>query len=243
MLREMATTYGRSPGGYLWALIEPVAGIALLSVIFSSGFQSPSLGVSFPVFYATGLIPFLLFTDVSGKVALSLLYSKPLLAYPAVTYIDAILARFTVNVLTQIAVACVVFTGILLIFDTRLNPDYAHIAEAMASTALLALGVGCLNAFLFTAVPIWQRAWVILTRPLFIVSGIFFTLETVPRPYSDMLWYNPLIHTVGMMRQGFYNGYQADYVSRNFVVLLALGLLALGLIFLRRFHRDLINAG
>ena len=29
MLREMATTYGRSPGGYLWVMLEPIAGIAL----------------------------------------------------------------------------------------------------------------------------------------------------------------------------------------------------------------------
>lgn len=243
MLREMATTYGRSPGGYLWALIEPVAGIALLTLIFSAGFQTPSLGVNFPIFYATGLIPFLMFTDVSGKVALALLFSKPLLAYPAVTFVDALLARFAVNALTQITVASIVLVGILLSFETRLVPDFARVAEAMAYAAWLAFGVGSLNAYLFAALPLWQRAWSIITRPLFIVSGIFFTFETIPSPYSDALWLNPLIHVIGVMRQGFYSGYDAQYVSRAFLILLPLCLVTLSLTFLRHAHRDLIHDG
>ena len=41
MLREMATTYGRSAGGYLWAILDPVLGIALLSVLFSLALRHP----------------------------------------------------------------------------------------------------------------------------------------------------------------------------------------------------------
>ena len=33
VLREMSTTNGRSPGGYLWAILEPAAGIALLTIV------------------------------------------------------------------------------------------------------------------------------------------------------------------------------------------------------------------
>ena len=34
ILREMSSSYGRSPGAYVWAILEPVAGIALLSLVF-----------------------------------------------------------------------------------------------------------------------------------------------------------------------------------------------------------------
>ena len=97
MLREMSTMYGRSRGGYIWALAEPVLGIVLLSVIFSIGFRTPQLGTNFPMFYATGLIPFLTFNDVSTKVAQSINYSRQLLTYPCVTFVDAIVARFLLN--------------------------------------------------------------------------------------------------------------------------------------------------
>ena len=35
VMREMSSTYGKSTGGYLWVILEPIAGIVLLTVIFS----------------------------------------------------------------------------------------------------------------------------------------------------------------------------------------------------------------
>ena len=242
VLREMATTNGRSPGGYLWAILEPVAGIALLTGIFSLGFRSPSLGTSFPIFYATGVVPFQLYIDISGKVAQSLLFSRPLLAYPAVTFLDAIIARFLTNLLTQLMVAYVVLFGILLTFESRTAPDPVGIALGFAMAASLALGIGIMNAFLFTMFPIWQRIWAILNRPMFLISCIFFLLENVPEPYRDYLWWNPLVHVVGQMRASFYPTYDATYVSYPYVFGIALGLSATGLLFLRRYHRVLLNS-
>ena len=243
VLREMATTYGRSPGGYLWAVLEPVAGIALLTLIFSAGFRSPALGTSFPLFYATGILPFLMYTDVSGKVALSILFSKPLLAYPAVSYLDAILARFLVNMLTQLLVAYVLLFGIMIIFETQVVPDYPTIVLGFALAAILALGVGTLNCYLFIRFPVWQRAWSILMRPMFIISCIFFLFESIPETYRDVLWYNPLVHIVGMMRRGFYANYDGTYISSMYVIGLSMMCMMIGLLLLHRGHRELINDG
>lgn len=241
MLREMATTYGRSPGGYLWAVLEPVAGIALLSAVFSVGFVAPQLGISFAMFYATGMVPFLFYSDLAGKVSTSLMFSKPLLAYPSVTYVDAIIARFVLNMLTQLLVAYIVLGGIMLTMETRVIPDLTIIVQAFALAAFLGLGIGVLNAFLFTKFHTWQRAWSVLMRPMFIVSGIFFLPEGIPQPYREFLLYNPLIHIVGLMRRGFYASYDAPYVSVGFVVGIGCVSLLMGLIFLKRFHRDLLN--
>lgn len=242
VLREMSTTYGRSAGGYLWAILEPAAGIALMTLIFSLGFRSPPLGTNFPIFYATGLVPFLMYLDVSGKVSVSVLFSKQLLAYPAVTYVDAILARFILNTLTQLMVGYVIFTGILLAFDTRTTLELDKIALGFAMTAALALGVGTLNCFLTSMFPIWQRIWSIANRPLFILSCIFFTFESVPQPFRDYLWYVPTVHLTGTFRAAFYPGYEAAYVSAIYVFGLSGLMMAVGLVFLRRYHRDILDA-
>ena len=241
VLREMATTYGRSPGGYAWAILEPFAGIALLTAIFSIGFSAPALGVNFPLFYATGMLPFLMFNDVSNKLASALLFSKPLLAYPTVTFLDAIIARFIVNMMTQLLVSYLILTGILLIFETRVVPNFWVVIQGMAYTGILALGVGTMNCFLFTRFPVWQRVWSILMRPMFIISGIFFLPESIPQPFRDFLLFNPLVHVSGLVRRGFYASYDADYVSQIYVLAIGLGFLLLGLVFLRRYHRDLLN--
>ena len=65
MVREMATKFGRSWGGYIWAIAEPLGGIMLLTVAFSFAFRKPPLGTNFALFYATGIIPFYLFSNVT----------------------------------------------------------------------------------------------------------------------------------------------------------------------------------
>lgn len=241
MLREMATTYGRSPGGYLWAVLEPAAGIALLTVIFSIGFKSPPIGTNFPIFYATGMVPFLLYMDVSGKVSLSIVFSKPLLGYPSVKFLDALIARFLINFITQILVAYVIFAAILLIFETRTVLDLPKMGLSLAMAGALAFGIGTMNCFLMTMFPVWKRIWNIVNRPLFIISCIFFVFDTIPEPYRGYLWYNPLIHVVGMMRDAFFPSYHATYVSPAYVFGLSLSLTVFGLVFLARYHRDLLN--
>ncbi len=241
VLREMSSTYGSSPGGYLWAVLEPAAGIALLTLVFSAAFRSPPMGISFAVFYATGMLPFLMFSGVQGKVALALKFSKPLLAYPTVTFVDAILARFILNVMTELLVAYVILTGCITVFENRVHMDLPTIVLAFFLTAFLALGIGTLNCYLFARLDIMQRAWSIIMKPMFLISGVFFLFETIPAPYSNWLWWNPLVHVIGLMRRGFYNTYDAPYVSVTYLLLVSLITLTLGLVFLRRHYRDLIS--
>lgn len=241
MLREMSTSYGRSPGGYLWAVLEPVAGIALLTLIFSVGFRAPPVGSNFALFYATGMVPFLFYVDLSTKVTQAITYSRQLLTYPGVTFADALLARSLVAGLTQTLVAYAVFAGILTLFDTRTNPDIAGAILGLAMAAALGLGVGTLNCYLATRYGLWQRIWGIVNRPLFLLSCVFFTFDTVPEPYRSGLWYNPLVHVVGQMRAAFYPSYDGSYVAPPYVFGLSLTLAAAGLVLLRRHHRELIH--
>lgn len=171
LLREMATTYGRSPGGYLWAILEPIAGIALLSIIFSAAFRTPPLGTSFPLFYASGYLPFVFFTALSSKVGASIKFSQTLLNYPSVTYFDAILARFLLTSLTHVMVFVIVTMGLVTFVDIQPIFDPIRVLNSLGMAMALGLGIGTLNCFLFSMVPIWIQAWNIITRPLFIIPA------------------------------------------------------------------------
>lgn len=244
MLREMSTTYGRTPGGYLWAILEPVLGIALFTVILSVGLRvrTPGLGTSFPLFFATGILPFQMFNKVANKTARALMFSRPLLRYPGVTWVDAILARAILNTLTYMLVFALVIGGLLATFDTRTILDWPPILAALAMTVGLALGIGVLNCYLFAAFPLWESLWDIATTPLFLISGIIFLYDSLPRFAQEVLWWNPIIHIIGMMRRGFYPTYDAAYVSPAYVFGLSAGLLVLGMLLLFRFHKDILQA-
>lgn len=242
LMREMSTSYGRSPGGYAWAILEPVLALSVLSTLFSVVMNSPAIGDSFPLFYATGYLPFMLFNDVANKTATSLNHSRPLLKYPAVTFIDALLARALLHLLTHTLVGYIVFFGMVIFLDLRISPDYTQIAIAYLIGGLLGFSVGCFNCYLMMSFPVWERIWQILTRPLIFISGMFLPYDKMPSFAQDILWWNPLIHVVGFLRKGIYApGYTGDYLSAIFPVVTALTLLVLGILLLWRNHQSLLE--
>ncbi|MTD99078.1 sugar ABC transporter permease [Paracoccus sp. YIM 132242] len=242
VLREMSTTNGRSAGGYLWAVAEPVAGIVLLTMIFSILLAKPPIGTNFPIFYATGMVPFLFYMAMSAKVSQSVIYSKALLAYPAVTFMDALLARMIMNAITQLLVAYLIFAALLMFQETRTDPQAGGIALSLLMAFAFGVAVGVVNCFLNEAFPWWQQVWAILNRPLFLISCVLFVYDDIPSPFADYLWYNPLVHIVGQMRKSFYPSYPGDYVSPAYVLGVSLLVYALGLALLIRYHRDLQNS-
>ncbi len=241
VLREMSTRYGRTPGGYIWAILEPLAAIIFLSIGFSLVLRTPSLGTSFLLFYATGYLPFHLYQNLSGLIGAAIRFSRPLLKYPAVNWLDAVLARLLLNGLTNILVTTLLLTGILAAIDSRSALNLPPVIEAMSMAMVLGLGVGVINCAISGLYPLWEMIWSIITRPLFLASGVLYLFEDLPPLARDILWYNPLIHIIGRMRSGFYPTYRADYCEPVYVLVVALTLLAMGLLLLRRHHRAILN--
>lgn len=240
IIREMISTYGRHFFGYAWAILEPVCGIALMSIVFSIAFRAPALGDNFPLFYASGLLPFFLWSDISSKISSSISFSKQLLFYPPIKYIHAIIARFIINIITHVLVFVIVMTGICYIFDYQAHLVWSSMISSILMASSLALGVGTLNCYATTRFPTWDKIWSIANRPAFIISGILFLYDNVPEPYKTYLWYNPLVHVVGEMRSGFYPSYEAFYVSYLYIYGLSLVTFLIGLIFLNRHSKDLL---
>ena len=242
ILREMSTRYGRTPGGYIWAVLEPLGMIIVLSFGFSLLLRSPSLGTSFILFYSTGYLPFNLFNSLSTTTSKALTFSKSLLKYPAVTWVDAILARFILNTLTSIMVMYILLFGIMVVVDSNTVIDFVPIIQAVALAMLLGLGIGTLNCFLTGMFPAYQMAWSIATRPLMLASAVIYIYEDLPGAAQNVLWYNPLAHITGLMRTGFFPTYNPGYLSPVYVASIGLISLAAGVMLLRRHHIDMMNA-
>lgn len=203
--------------------------------------RTAPVGNSFLLFFASGFLFFALYQEISGTVSKALNFSRPLLRYPAVTWVDAILARFTLNALTNILIAILLLGGVLAYLQQPTKPDLPIALLATFLTLLLGLGVGVLNCALMGLFPVWGIIWSVVNSPLFLASGIFFTYDSLPPLGKEILWYNPLIHIVGLARSAFYPTYNADYVSVLFVCATGLTTLVLGLILMRRYHREILN--
>jgi capsular polysaccharide transport system permease protein len=241
MLREMATRYGRSPGGYVWAVLEPLGGILVMGFGFSVLVRTPPLGTSFFLYFATGLLVFSLYQNLSGAIGRCINFSRALLFYPAVTWVDAVLARFFLTVLTDTFVMILLLTGLTMSIDSSTTLDIIPMVEAVALAALLGLSVGLLNCVIFGLFNIWMQIWGIMMRPMLLVSGVLFLYESLPPFLQSVLWYNPIMHITGLMRTGFYSNYEASYVSISFVVGVSVICLFLGVVLMGRYHRVILN--
>jgi capsular polysaccharide transport system permease protein len=241
VIREMGTSFGKSAGGYFWAIAQPLGGILLLSVAFSLALRSPPLGNSFLFFYSTGVVPFQLFNAMSRAVSAAISSNRGLLAYPVVSVLDAILAKFLLTFMTNLIVAVLLIGGIIVVSGTYVVLDWAEIATAYLLVSFLGLGVGTINCVLFGFFPTWKNIWSVLTRPLFILSGVFYLFETIPRAFQNVVWFNPIQQCIGLMRAGFFGTYHADYVSVPYILGVSLVLFVLGGYLVRRHATYLIE--
>jgi capsular polysaccharide transport system permease protein len=242
IMREMATSYGKSSFGYLWAILDPIGAIAVLSIAFSLAFGAPALGESFPLFYATGYIPFVVYNTMQQKINGSIRENKQLLFYPRVTYLDAIISRVALTLVTQLLVAVIVFGGIMILYDVDAHVGLADIFAALVAAGVLGLGVGALNCAIVHLFPGWRNMWGILTRPLFLISCIFYLFDSLPQWVQSILWFNPIVHVIGLTRTGFYGSYEGDYVTTAYPFLIGGITFLMGLILLRRHAPYMINS-
>ncbi|MFZ5709392.1 MAG: ABC transporter permease [Pseudomonadota bacterium] len=226
VIRETSARFGRSWGGYLWAVGEPLGGIVLLSVAFSFVVHAPPLGKSFVLFYATGVIPFLTYSAVAAGAMNALQANRGLFVYPVVTPLDSILARAVLETLTFVVIAVLFFPALIRLTGEDPVTDPAAFALAMALAAALGLGVGTANAVVATLFPAWRAIWSVLNRPLFIISGVLFPFDAVPDDLRPVIHANPLTHVIAVMRAAFYGKAQAVHASPAFVLFVAGALFA-----------------
>lgn len=217
MIREAIVVNGRAVGGYAWAILEPVLGIALLTLVFSAISSVPPIGSVYPLFYATGYLPFLFWSQAQARLMGSARSSKALLEHSSVTIPDVLIARILLAGITSAVVMALIYSGIRLIWAPQERIDIPAMAGAFMMTAMLAFGVGTLNAGLSGLFPTWEKIWGIANRPLFMISGVFFPFLMLPDGLRATLWWNPLVHVVGMTREAVYAGYDASYVSPGYV--------------------------
>ncbi len=229
VMREIATRYGKSPGGYVWAILEPVAFILMMTSLMGAFGRLPAMGDSFTLFYATGYVAFSMYKSMEGYLASSISANKSLMSYPKVAPFDAVVARLILQGMTSVVVAAVILYGSLWTTQRPVEIHWLYIIEAVMFAWIIALGIALANTVLFFKFPLYQKVFDIISRPLLLLSGIFYVPSQMPHPFADYLLANPLAQVVILFRQGFYtmhgdNGLDMFFLSEVSFTLLFVGL-------------------
>lgn len=241
MLREIGAIYGRSPMGYAWAILSPLFMVVVLALAFGLIGRVPPLGDSFILYYASGFLVFSIFLQTFNPVRTALKFNKSLLQFPVVTWLDAVLARFILNFFTSTLVYFILIYTLPLYTGESNRFDTAIMLEAICLMGGLAFGLGLLAHYLFFEIEILGTFWSIVSRVLFIASGVLFMYETLPPVVQNILWWNPLIHVVSLGRSAVYSHYEATFVSIPYLITVMLASASLGGLLLRQHHGRILN--
>jgi len=214
----MQARFGSKPGGYIWAVVDPLAHVAIMTTIFSTLARVPALGNDFTLFFASGYLPFGFYQGMSSFIAGAVRSNKNLFSYPIVSPFDAAVARYVLQFITSVVVTVVVM---LLCTNegSRLHElSLAPAVEAVVVASLMGFGMGMANISLFADYPLYEKVFTLVNRPLYLLSGVIIIPDSLPGPISDMLMWNPLVHVVMWFRQAIYPEYAATGLDKLYVL-------------------------
>lgn len=229
VLRETRMTFGTSQIGYLWAILQPAATVAVMVILFSLIRRQPPFGSSLALFFATAILTLEMYNKFSVSLMRGFTSNKALLTYPMIRETDTLMAR-TVLIISIFSIIYLLFYGALVGLGYAPLPAYPErILAAFGATAFLGFGVGTINAVIYVHINAWQHVEKVISRPLFFLSAVFYIPSNLPPQAITVIKWNPVLHLVEWVRTGYYPNYYSEILNVFYPLAIALVLTLIGL--------------
>ncbi|MBS9478924.1 ABC transporter permease [Ancylobacter radicis] len=241
MLREMRLRSVQSRMSYLLALFEPILHLAVMIAIFTFLGRRPDFGTSMLLFLATGIVPFFLFTHVSGRTTGAIRSSGLVRALAPVQPLDIILARALLETATLVIIGTLLFCFIYSTGVKEAAPVRPmNAVQAFAATGVLAIGVGLINGVIGAFFHLWAVIYGVSSRVLLFTSGVFYVPDFMPPQVRQYIVWNPLMHALEWFRTGFYLTYPTSLLDKPYLLGFGLATVLIGLALERVFRPRLV---
>ena len=221
----------------LWVFLEPIGQTVMLMLIFSLIGRAPSYGDSFALFLLTGILVLTVFSNGSQLVMGAVASAASGTRLPAVGLFHEAIARLLFKAIVAIIYTTVLLWGVGVVERIPTAPVHPmRLAAAFGLLLMMTFGIGLLRAYAVRFVPVIERLYVILSRVLLFISGVFYVPSFMVPPLRDWLAWNPVLQAVEMVRLGVYAEYPTIVFSLDYLIAVALGTTALGtaLLWMRR---------
>lgn len=206
--RELKTRFGRHRLGYVWSVLEPMAHVLVLTAVLGFSAGTRLSGVDFAVFVVSGVVPWLLFSGIVTRSMSVVSANRALFFYRQVKPIDAFISR----AILESIIYCVVLLLLLASFHfagfhVDVN-DLLGYMLAILSIISLAVSLGLVFFTLVGMYPETQKFIALMIKPLYFVSGVFFSVSMIPAQFRELLLYNPVLHCIEVSRGFLFSGFK-----------------------------------
>jgi len=213
--------------GIAWSVVSPVVFIFMLSYLRGKMDGGDTHGIPTFFFMVYGMIFIQFFLGLVNSVSTAIKKHKPLYAFRQVQPISSILAITLFESLVKVFV--ILLIGVIcfiLKFDIHISDPFSLLLNLL-KLAVFSMSIGVIFSLATCYVPEIDKIKTLLMRPMFFISGVFFSLQDVPQEYWPYLTWNPVLHAVELTRYAVYPEYGNAGVSDfylNVFTLTSLGL-------------------
>lgn len=230
LIREVRNRYGTFRGGYVWAVVQPLAFVVVLNesrALLGAG-DREIYGVSGQYFLLIGILPYFMFQQSFHQAMGAMRSFRGVFNYREVRPIDIILVRSTIEFVLLGLVLMLTMLGLHFFHKPVEFEDPLRFLAAIGLLFVFTQGLGLIADVYSTRSDNMRRVFMLLDRPLFFLSGVFFTLEVVPEGLREYLMWNPLAHAIDLGRGAMLSEYTSPcswlYLSMWSFSLLLFGL-------------------
>ena len=242
--RELLTRVNRSQFGILGLYFDPFANILVLVALFGirRGFK-PILEVDLVMFIGTGIFMYTVFRSISIRSINSLEANQALFTYKRVKPIDTIISRTIVETLSLGIVFGFIVIGNSIIRESWFLIDLPIVLFSFLCISTISFGLGLILMIAGFRYPILQTTFPIIIRPLYFISGVFFSLQNLPQWLKPLLSWNPILQATELSRKGFSDKYFLDpLISANYLFWCVLVVLTLSLYIYQKNEKLLVSS-
>jgi lipopolysaccharide transport system permease protein len=238
-LRDLKVRYKQTALGVAWAVIQPLAGALIFSVVFGRLAKLPSDDIDYPVFVYAGLVVWLYFSGAIDAAAQSLIEHRDLVTK---TYFPRVLAPFSAVLpgLLDFALSLLLLGAFMLVYGVSPAPAVVLLPLWTVALVLVALAGGlwlsALNALyrdVRYAVPFLIQLWLF-------ASPVVYPSSLVEGGWRYLYAANPMAGLLDGFRWSLIGGPgpgREDLVSLG----VCLALLAGGALYFQAVERELVD--
>jgi capsular polysaccharide transport system permease protein len=227
--RDFKTRFNQNFFGYSWTFIAPLVWVAATYCMFYFLGRKSPVYTDLITFIISGLIPYASFRYVINSMGRLAGVTRPLLIFPTLAREHAVIAAALVEFGNMLFLAAAIMAVNYLAFGNFELDNFPMWIGGMALAWLL----GAAYAYFFVVLsrndPTLFQVGILLLRPSYFISGVFFVPNELRGDVLRIFSWNPLLHAIEISRDGMLFHYTSHVADAGYVVLCTALMLAAAL--------------
>ena len=226
-VRQVSVRYKQTVIGVAWVLLQPLAAMAIFTIIFGYFAKLSTNGLPYPVFAYSALIMWNLFSEGLSRAGTSLIADEKLITK---VYFPRLIIPLSAvgSAWIDFAVSLFVLLPLTLFYGLRPSVSLFLLPVAMVLTMILSAGVGMMMAALNVRYRDFQYTIPFVLQVWLYASPVVYSTQIVPESVRSLYYLNPMVGLIELSRYAVTGQGTVDVQGLGISAVAAIGLFVLG---------------